>query len=209
MSIVALKRNSLRYFNPVSAHGFSLNGGIRNLRPTGTIYPFISNASLCYDNDPAIVKKSTKNTRGHLLEVLNPVCANGNCGPTTQYTWVKDYSPLNRSQGIYIHNLDERTATNPGGEPLPLRKADSGIQDCPCLVHKQYRIGGKIPINKWPFTYAKNPTLQGAVDQSTYIKSRVPALNCLPLPCDKAHYPPSLNNNGCNSSIGNAATVLG
>ena len=201
MSIVALKRNSERYFNPISAHGFSLNGGIRNLRPIGdTNLAWLTgpNASLCYANNPAIVKRSNKNTRGYLLTVLHPVCENGNCNATTQYTWVKDYSPLNHSQGIYLHNLNERTATNPGGAPLPLRKDDTGVQDCPCDVRKKYRIGGRVV---WPFYYAKNPTKFGAVDQSTYIKSRVPAINCLPTPCNAQHFPPTVNNNGCNVPI--------
>lgn len=199
MSIVALKRNSRRFQVPISAKGFSLNGGIRNLRPIGDTNLIALPSVNCYANNPAIIKKSTKNTLGHLEEILNPICLNGNCSTGSQYNWVKNYSPLDHSQGVYIHDLVGQTATNPPGTaPLPLIKENSGIQDCPCGVRKQYRIGGKIVINNWPFYYAKNKG-SGAVSQGTYIRSGVPPQNCLPTPCNAQHFPPTVNNNGCDA----------
>ena len=59
MSIVALKRNSRRFQVPVSANGFSLNGGHRNQRIFGnTNLSALTNGqyNYCSGNDPTIVK---------------------------------------------------------------------------------------------------------------------------------------------------------
>lgn len=132
MSIVALKRNSRRFQVPVSANGFSLNGGHRNIGQVGvtnlaksvTRTPFrgnipmghggrdgkyvvsIYNSGSCCTNDPSIVKLSTKNTKGHIFETFKyPICNNGNCGKGSQQNWVQDFSAENFSQGVYIHNV--------------------------------------------------------------------------------------------------------
>ena len=132
MSIVALKRNSRRFQDPISAHGFSLNGGHRNIGRVGvtnlaksvTRTPFrgdipmghggnnghyqvsIYNSGSCSSNNPNIIKLSTKNTKGHIFESFKyPVCANGNCGKGSQENWVQDFSAENFSQGVYIHNV--------------------------------------------------------------------------------------------------------
>ena len=132
MSIVALKRNSRRYFDPVSANGFSLNGGHRNIGQVGvtnlaksvTRTPFrgaepmghgghngkyvvaVYNSGSCSTNDPTIVKLSTKNTMGHLFESFKyPICTNGNCGKGSQENWVQDFRAENYEQSGYIQNV--------------------------------------------------------------------------------------------------------
>ena len=132
MSIVALKRKSKRFQDPISANGFSLNGGRRNIGQVGptnlaksvTRTPFrgaipmghgghlgkydvvVYNSGSCSANDPNIIKLSTKNTKGHLFESFKyPVCDNGNCGKGSQENWVQDFSAENFSQGIYINNV--------------------------------------------------------------------------------------------------------
>ena len=132
MSIVALKRKSRRYFDPVSANGFSLNGGHRNIGQVGvtnlaksvTRTPFrgaipmghgghlgkyevaIYNSGSCCTNDPAIVKLSTKNTMGHLFESFKyPICTNGNCDKGSQENWVQDFRAENFEQSGYIRKV--------------------------------------------------------------------------------------------------------
>ena len=132
MSIVALKRNSRRFQEPISARGFSLNGGHRNIGQVGvtnlaksvTRTPFrgaipmghgghlgkyqvaVYNSGSCSANDPNIIKLSTKNTKGHYFESFKyPICDNGNCGKGSQQNWVQDMSPDNYGQELYIHNL--------------------------------------------------------------------------------------------------------
>lgn len=132
MSIVALKRNSRRYFDPVSANGFSLNGGHRNIGQVGvtnlaksvTRTPFrgalpmghgghngqyvvsVYNSGSCQTNDPSIVKLSTKNTKGYLFETFKyPICPNGNCGKGSQENWVQDFRAENFQQSGYIQNV--------------------------------------------------------------------------------------------------------
>lgn len=94
MSIIAQKRNSRRFTNPISgkAGGFSLNGGLRNQGWVGQTsssrtlvhtpfrgsipmgnggccgtYPvnIVSGANCC-TNDASIIKRSNMNTKGHI-----------------------------------------------------------------------------------------------------------------------------------------------
>jgi hypothetical protein len=133
MSIVALKRNSRRFQVPISANGFSLNGGHRNVGQVGvtnlaksvTRTPFrgtvpmghgghlgkyevqvYNSGSCCSVNDPNIIKLSTKNTKGHIFESFKyPICPGGSCDKGSQQNWVQDTSPDNYGQELYIHNL--------------------------------------------------------------------------------------------------------
>jgi hypothetical protein len=133
MSIVALKRNSRRFQVPISANGFSLNGGHRNIGQVGvtnlaksvTRTPFrgtvpmghgghlgkyevqiYNSGSCCSVNDPNIIKLSTKNTKGHIFESFKyPICPGGSCDKGSQQNWVQNTSPDNYGQELYIHNL--------------------------------------------------------------------------------------------------------
>lgn len=96
MSIVALKRNSQRYINPIShnqgANGFALNGTLRNVGWIGqTSLDRIGTVnSFCVAQTPSIVKTSTKNTLGHLSSrvryPLSAGCtAGGKCDPLNHF----------------------------------------------------------------------------------------------------------------------------
>jgi len=229
MSIVALKRNSRRFQDPVSAHGFSLNGGHRNIGQVGvtnlaksvTRTPFrgtlpmghgghlgkyvvnIYNSGSCCTNDPAIVKLSTKNTVGHLLEAVRyPICLNGNCGTGSQSNWVQDFSAENFSQGIYIKNViaangscvvEKNEALLAKMPPkCPQTVTDSGQpQQCKAGT---YHIGGKKYYQEY---YTKNNG-NGAMLSSEYMRSLFLKRQCLPTPPNKQHFPPNLNHDGCD-----------
>lgn len=102
MSIVAMKRKSRGYNRPVSENGFSLNGGLRSVGIMGQTN-LMRSKTRCIPDDARVIKRSTKNTLGHLESAFNhPICTNGTCsiGPI-----VKQYTPENQSQGVYIQNL--------------------------------------------------------------------------------------------------------
>ena len=72
----------------------------------GTYVEKINNrSSNCCTNDVDIIKRSTMNTLGYIdssitypTSVFNTSCVDGKC-PKIQ-NWVKDFSPLNHSQGV-------------------------------------------------------------------------------------------------------------
>lgn len=222
MSIVALKRNSRRFQVPVSANGFSLNGTLRNIGAVGQTnlaksvtrtrfrgavpmghgsccgsYPIvISNSGSCCVNDPAIIKKSTKNTKGYIFESIKyPVCANGNCGPGSQSTWVKNMSAENNSQGIYIHNIIAEVgacvSNSNTNDPIknPIKPCATG-----CLPGSTH-IGGK---KHFVGAYTKDLGLDNPA--SEYIRSQLMKNRCLPTPACKQHFPMALNHNGCDAN---------
>lgn len=199
MSIVALKRNSRRFLVPVSANGFSLNGGYRNQRLIGNTNLsalYSGNYNICSGNDPSIIKPSTKNTKGYIYStVLYPTCDNGNCvsgtGNNKSITGaniVKDFSPESKSQGVYI--IDQIKA---GSSTCVTNKSNSGTpNDClPDCKARSYFIGGR----KVYTTYnAKNSGTygQGAISAGEYLSAGLLKNNCLPAPVK-----PVLNNSGC------------
>jgi hypothetical protein len=222
MSIVALKRNSRRFQVPISANGFALNGTRRNIGSVGqtnlaksvTRTPFrgaapmghgtccgsypkiISNSGSCCVNDPTIIKKSTKNTLGHIYESIKyPVCDNGNCAQGSQSTWVKNMTAENNSQGFYIHNVIALAGacvlnTN-NNNPIknPIKPC---VTDCfPGNSH----IGGK---KHFVGAYTKDLGLNNAA--SEYIRSQLMRYNCLPTPSCKQHFPMTLNHDGCDAN---------
>ena len=172
MSIVALKRNSRRFIVPVSANGFSLNGGYRNQRSIcNTNLSALTNGqyNLCSGNDPSIVKPSTKNTKGYLYStVLFPTCPSGkNCGGVgAQANWVKNFSPEDRSAGQHTTDVVQANAAT-----CVTKKIDSGDQTClPDCKARSYHIGGK----RFYTTYnAKNSGEygQGAITAGEYLKA--------------------------------------
>jgi len=125
MSIVALKRNSERYINPIShnqgKNGFALNGGLRNVGWVGqtSLSRIGSTSSFCISQDPTIVKKSTQNTLGHLsAKVRYPVsagCAGGKCDPLI--------STMNQNKKVAIMN--DHTAS---GQTTKIK--NDGIHAC-------------------------------------------------------------------------------
>jgi hypothetical protein len=196
MSIVALKRNSRRFQVPISANGFSLNGGHRNQRVIGdTNLSALTNGhnNLCSANDPAVIKKSTKNMKGLIYStVLFPTCPTGGvCNP--QANWVKNFSAENHSAGQYTTDVVRANAAS-----CVVLKTDSGpggtcAADCKA---RSYHIGGK----RFYTTYnAKNSGEygQGSITAGEYLRAGLLARNCLPTPAALAPIPKALLNSGC------------
>ena len=199
MSIVALKRKSRRFLVPISANGFSLNGGYRNQRAIGDTNLSALTAgqyNICSANDPSIAKPSVKNTKGYLYSnYIYPTCNNGDCGAGTQSNWVKNFSPEDRSQGVYI--IDTVKA---GSAVCVTEKIDSGASN-PCIPAcgkiRSYYIGGK----RFYTTFnAKNSGEygQGAISAGEYLAAGLLKWNGLPTPktCLAASKQPLLNS-GC------------
>lgn len=184
MSIVALKRNSRRFLVPISANGFSLNGGYRNQRAIGdTNLSALTSGQFnkCLSgNNPSIAKLSTKNTRGYIYSTfIYPTCAAGKTpNPAYKATWVKDFSPETRSQGIYI-----KDTVQAGAAVCVTIKPDSGANN-PCVPPcpaRSYFIGGRRVYTTFN---AKNSGEygQGAISAGTYLSSGLLKKNCLPAP---------------------------
>ena len=196
MSIVALKRNSRRFQVPISASGFSLNGGHRNQRPIGdTNLSALINVqanNCCTANDASIVKLSAKNTKGYLYATVKyPTCPSGVTPPANnQSTWVKNFSPEDHSQGEHIVNKVKAESAK-----CVTEKTDSG-SNLNCCKERSYHIGGK----RFYTTFnAKNSGEygQGAISAGEYLSSGLLKANCLPTPAALAPMPPALLNSGC------------
>ena len=205
MSIVALKRNSRRFQVPVSANGFSLNGGHRNQRSIGdTNLSALSNSpnNICSANDPSIVKLSAKNTKGYLYSTVNfPTCPAGStpASLSSQANWVKNFTPENRSAGVYITDVIHATAA-----VCVTTKTDSG-EGHPCETDckaRSYHIGGK----RFYTTYnAKNSGEygQGAISAGEYLKAgllKYKKYDCNTTVASIAPIPPALLNSTCAHS---------
>ncbi len=211
MSIVALKRNSRRFQVPVSANGFSLNGGHRNQRVIGnTNLSALTHGqnNSCSGNDPSIVKLSTKNTKGHIYSsFLYPTCPNGDtnvgggaaglnsAAATRSVNWVKDFSPEAGSAGQYITDVVRANSAT-----CVTKKTDSGDQDCtPDCKARSYYIGGRLVY----MTYnAKNSGEygQGAISAGEYLKAgllQYKKYHCKTTQKSIAPIPPALLNSGC------------
>lgn len=202
MSIVALKRNSRRFQEPISAGGFSLNGGHRNQRSIGdTNLLALTNRqnNICTGNDPAIVKLSAKNTKGYFYSTINfPTCPAGSAGASlaNQANWVKNFTPENRSAGVYISDVIHSTAA-----VCVTKKTDSG-ENTLCLSEckaRSYHIGGK----RFYTTYnAKNSGEygQGAISAGEYLKAGLlknKKYDCNTTIKTIAPIPPALLNTTC------------
>ena len=198
MSIVALKRKSRRFQVPVSANGFSLNGGYRNQRSIGnTNLSALTNEQergCLYFNNPNIVKLSTKNTKGYLYSTVNyPTCPAGVKPPANnQANYYKNFSPEDSSQGVYVVNV-----VKAGSAGCVTTKTDSGTSN-PCLPDcavRSYHIGGK----RYYTTFnAKNSGEygQGAISAGEYLAAGLLKYNCLPTPAALAK-PVRISNSGC------------
>lgn len=159
----------------------------------GTYVKKINNrSSNCCGNDPNIVKRSTMNTLGHIdstvvypTSVFNNSCNDGKC-PKIQ-NWVKDFSPLNHSEGQRIFKTARQS-----GKCVNL-KDDAGLDTC----HKgcksaSYHIGGKKVVREM---YSKNLNML-AVGSEEYQRTSLMSTVNLPTPPCKNPYPMALNHNG-------------
>jgi len=203
MSIVALKRNSKRFQVPVSANGFSLNGGHRNQRAIGdTNLSALGNGhyNICSSNDPSIIKPSAKNTKGYLYSsVKYPTCkANGTCAEGSQSIWVKNFSPEYRSAGEHTTNVVQASSA-----VCVTEKADSiGGDTLSCCKARSYHIGGK----RFYTTFnAKNSGQygQGAISAGEYLKAgllKYKKFNCETTTKSIAPVPVAMLNSTCTHS---------
>jgi hypothetical protein len=206
MSIVALKRNSRRFQVPVSANGFSLNGGHRNQRVIGnTNLSALTHGqnNCCTGNDPSIVKLSTKNTKGHHYSaLLFPTCplgiasgSGGTSSATRSVNWVKNFSPETRSAGQYITHVVQANAAT-----CVTKKTNSGAQECkPDCKARSYYIGGRLVYTTYN---AKNSGEygQGAISAGEYLKAgliQYQKYRCKTTQKSIAPIPPALLNSGC------------
>ena len=159
----------------------------------GTYVQQINNrSSNCCGNDPTIIKRSTMNTLGHIdstviypTSVFNNSCNDGKC-PAIQ-NWVKDFSPLNHSEGQRIFKVAREN-----GKCVNL-KDDAGLDTC----HKgcksaSYHIGGKKYVREM---YSKNLNML-AVGSEEYQRTAMMSKLNLPTPACKKPYPMVLNHNG-------------
>ena len=197
MSIVTLKRTSRRFQVPVSANGFSLNGGHRNQRSIGNTNLSALTAgqyNFCSGNDAAIVKTSTKNTKGYLYStVIYPTCPNGGTATlTSQANWVKNFSPEDKSAAQHTKDVVLQAAT------CVTKKIDSGVDCTPCKANA-YHIGGRYVYTTYN---AKNSGEygQGAITAGEYLKAgllKYKKYNCGITAKTIAPVPPALLNSGC------------
>jgi hypothetical protein len=205
MSIVALKRNSRRFQVPISANGFSLNGGHRNQRLIGnTNLSALTNGqyNICDGNDPSIVKTSTKNTKGYIYStVLFPTCPVTGCpdGLNRQVNWVKNFSPEDNSAGQHIKDV---VITNSAS--CVTEKPDSGtntICQTECKA-RSYHIGGRYVYAAFNAKNSGIPYEQGAITAGEYLKAgllKYKKYNCATTIKSIAPIPPALLNSGCKN----------
>ena len=132
------------------------------------------------------------NTLGHIdstviypTSVFNNSCRDGKC-PKIQ-NWVKDFSPLNHSEGQRIFKVARENGT------CVDLKDDAGLDTC----HKgcksaSYHIGGKKYVREM---YSKNLNMLAVGSEEYQRTSMMSKLN-LPTPACKKPYPMVLNHNG-------------
>jgi hypothetical protein len=202
MSIVILKRSSSRFQKRVSSGvtNFSLNGGYRNQRSIGnTNLAALSNSNynLCNANDPTIIKKSSKSTKGHLYSSLcdyNNPCGSG----INNMGWVKNFSPEDHSAGEHIVNkvlVESANCVN----NINHNSNDSTI----CCKERSYHIGGKrfytVNNTKKIDEFLK---VKGAVSSGDYLRAGLLLNKKYDSSCNTtiesiSHSPKSLLNSGC------------
>jgi hypothetical protein len=199
MSIVALKRNSRRFIVPISANGFSLNGGHRNQRPIGDTNLsalYNGNNAFCSANDPSIAKPSVKNTKGLIYStVLYPTCPKGGCSVGSQSNWVKNFSPEDRSAGQYITDVVQANSA-----VCVTEKQDSGVETClaDCKA-RAYHIGGRYVYTTFNAKNSGKPYQQGAMSAGEYLKAgllKYKKYNCGTTQKSIAPIPKALLNSG-------------
>jgi hypothetical protein len=235
MSTYTLQKKSRRFKAPISGighNGFSLVGGHRNIGsvgPTnlaksvtrtrfrgtapmgnggccGQFKVVINNSGSCCTNDPSIIKKTVKNTKGAIIQQfpwIHSVDAGICCPdqPPDEITkqnggrkfWVKvmDSMPENYSQSQYIRKLVAFNAT------CVVDKENSGVNDCGGDLQcksASYHIGGKKFYRAF---YSKNLTPY-PTSCSEYLRSAYLRKNNIPPPPCLAPFPMVLNHNGCD-----------
>lgn len=218
MSIVALKRNSKRYQDPISGRGhdgFSLVGGHRNIGSVGptnlaksvTRTPFRGNAPMghggccgtykisicnsgsCCTNDPNIIKPTVKNNKGAILKQYKWIHS------AYPRFWVKpdDSMPKNYSQGVYVQKVSAQYSN------FVVNKVNTGINNCGGNIQckaASYYIGGK---KFYRSVYSKDLNTR-PTSCSQYTSSGLWKKNNLPTPPCLQPFPMNLSHNGCDTN---------
>jgi hypothetical protein len=204
MSIVAMKRKSRGYNNPVSGQGtqgFSLNGGYRNQgwvgqtsisRPvhrtlfkgtnpvghgghSGEYNVSVQSGSMCSANDSNIIKRSTLTTKGHIDSTVTH--------PTTLYNTTCIDGTCHQDTVKYIDPLQssqEIYIKNLSDKTATcvVEKTTSGVYNCP-IENKNaasHFIGGKKIVVT---PYSKNVS---SLTYGEYIRSLLFKKKCLSEP---------------------------
>jgi hypothetical protein len=221
MSIVVLKKKSLRFQNSISGQGkdgFSLIGGHRNIGSVGPtnlaksvsrtrfrgtapmghgstngIYKIsVFNSGSCCTNDPSIIKSSVKNNRGAILHQYKWLHS------AYPNYWVKsdDSRPEATSQSAYIKVISSRNSV------CVENKVNSGIITDSCSENENicksssYHIGGRR-IYRTFYSKDLNTYPQSC---SQYTSTRYLKKNNLPTPDCLKPFPMTLNHNGCDKN---------
>lgn len=171
MSIVVLKRKSKRFQQHISGgqQGFSLNGGYRNIGAVGQPNLGRSKLGFCYSNDSSIIKSSTKNTKGYIDSTIkHPTSVYNSCESCSSNNNFYDNSPLNHSQGTYIHKVIAEVA-NCDDEP------DDNLKPCSADCNAaSYHIGGRKITRRF---YSK--TVDTATTAENYMRTSLLKHNCI------------------------------
>ena len=224
MSIVALKRNSARRFNPISHAkgnlGFSLNGGYRNQGRVGQI---LFGRSLGGTKFKGNIPVGTGGCCGHYN--INISNSSSGYGCTNDPTIPKK-SSMNthgRIQSGLIHpvageyrNVECKQKCKPiwvkdmsplnesQGEHIRkvsakaaskvVRKSDAGLESCKTNCTSSSYFIGTKKYVRTPYAKDLNAF---PISQSQYISSILFNKHNLPTPPCKQHFPPKLNTNAC------------
>ena len=189
MSIATLKKKSkiIKTVSGNSAQGFSLNGGFRNLRPTGA-----SSAQTVYyctnTNDSSIIKKSSLNTSGMIAK---------------RYPWIQNGVYPQYVVQVYATTLADGTVLTGDGSQGNYIKALKGahaecvidVQDAgykPCAGGKAVTYIGAKKIYRLPYSKNYNSL---PLEAGTYTETKLLKSNCLPTPAADAPIPVFKNNN--------------
>lgn len=194
MSLATFKNKSRRFKVPISAHGFSLNGGFRNVGAVGQTNLMRSRTS-CGTNDSSVTKLSTKNNLGHIYSsLLYPTTCSNGAAPTI---WVKNFSPDDRSQAFHIRHVANKVfnCNNNTHPSVP----DAGMLPAGLTCQNAYIDGRLVP--KTPYSKDLKKNISG----SEYIRLGLMTKNDLPPPKGCEPFPPVFNHNGCNIDVINKA----
>ena len=212
MSIATLKRKTLNgnpRMAPISGNrplGFALNGtrritgvvGPTNLGHTGKYSNSCCNETLCSNENCNIVKPSVKNTKGMLSVRYNGLSCNNNCPKI----WVQ---PMDT--GDIKHHTQGQYISSKSAECYIHKTSTKEIKNCPknCNLNTYVKPRNFIGTKKiFDGKYTKNSN--GAMTQAEYITLRLRNNKSYSMAksdtCKnpyKPHFPPNVNNKGCNT----------
>jgi hypothetical protein len=133
-----------------SLGGTSFRGAVpRGAGGTNGLYPrIINNKGSCCSNDSSVVKRTTMTYQNYIDSIV-PDRLHDECVCPAKI-WVKDFSPLNHSQGARINRIAREEGAWGAKE---VHEMDAGYDSCsPNCGSASYHIGGKKYVREM---YAK------------------------------------------------------